>query len=97
MSNPQIENQTVESQSVGEHKRLSQGGKAIAHKFSGQKVSDILEQKKGSIKQAQLPVGSLSWDDLSRMTWEQIENGAQANEPGFKVVRKLLTDKRFDK
>jgi len=31
------------------------------------------------------------------MTWEQIEAGARANSPGFKVVRKLLTDKRFDK
>ena len=31
------------------------------------------------------------------MTWEQVEDGARANRPGFKVVRKLLTDKRFDK
>ena len=31
------------------------------------------------------------------MTWEQIEDGAQANIPGFKVVRKLLSDRRFDK
>ena len=31
------------------------------------------------------------------MTWEQIEAGARANRSGFKVVHKLLTDKRFDK
>jgi hypothetical protein len=31
------------------------------------------------------------------MTWEQIEEGAVAGKPGFKVVRKLLTDKRFDR
>jgi hypothetical protein len=31
------------------------------------------------------------------MTWEEIEEGAEASVPGFKVVRKLLTDKRFDK
>jgi hypothetical protein len=31
------------------------------------------------------------------MTWEQIEEGGRANRPGFKGVRKLLTDKRFDK
>jgi len=31
------------------------------------------------------------------MTWEQIESGAKVNRAGFKVVRKLLTDKRFDK
>jgi hypothetical protein len=51
----------------------------------------------GSIKQAPLPGGSLSWDEYSQMTWEQIEQGARANRPGFKVVRKLLTDKRFDR
>jgi len=61
------------------------------------KVSDILRKKKGSIKQAPLPKGSLSWDEYSQMTWEQIEQGARANRPGFKVVRKLLTDKRFDR
>jgi hypothetical protein len=54
-------------------------------------------QKKGGIKQAQLPEGSPSWDEFSRMTWEQIESGARANDPGFRVVRKLLADKRFDK
>jgi hypothetical protein len=61
------------------------------------KVSDILRKKMGSIKQAPLPGGSLSWDEYSQMTWEQIEQGARANRPGFKVVRKLLTDKRFDR
>lgn len=69
----------------------------IAHKFSGQKVSEILKQKKGGIKQAPLPSGSPSWDEFSEMTWEQIEDGAEAGEPGFKVVRKLLTDTRFDR
>ena len=58
---------------------------------------DILTHKKASIKQARLPQGSLDWDACSQMTWEQIEDGARANRPGFKVVRKLLTDKRFDK
>jgi hypothetical protein len=31
------------------------------------------------------------------MTWEEIDEGATANQPGYKVVRKLFTDKRFDK
>ncbi len=31
------------------------------------------------------------------MFWEDIEAGVAANQPGFKVVRKLLSDKRFDK
>ncbi len=60
-------------------------------------VSDILKGKKGSIKQAQLPEESPSWEEFSEMTWEQIEKGAEEKIPGFKVVRKLLSDKRFDK
>jgi hypothetical protein len=60
-------------------------------------VVDILRHKKASIKQARLPQGSPDWDEFSRMTWEQVEDGARTNRPGFKVVRKLLTDKRFDK
>ena len=53
--------------------------------------------KKASIKQARLPQGSPDWDAFSQMTWEQVEDGARANRPGCKVVRKLLIDKRFDK
>ena len=73
------------------------GEKRITHKFSGLTVADILEKKKGSIKQAKLPRGSPGWDEFSQMTWEEIEAGAKANKSGFKMVRKLLTDKRFDK
>jgi hypothetical protein len=70
---------------------------AITHKFAGRKVDDILKQKKGNIKRAKLPAGSPSWEEFSEMTWQEIESGASANEPGFKVVRKLLTDRRFDR
>jgi hypothetical protein len=73
------------------------GEKKITRKFSGLTVAGILKQKKGSIKQAKLLGGSPDWDEFSQMTWEEIEAGAKANKPGFKVVRKLLTDKRFDK
>jgi hypothetical protein len=69
----------------------------IARDYVGQKVADILKRKKASIKQARLPQGSPAWDAFMEMTWEQIEAGARAHRPGFKVVRKLLTDKRFDK
>ena len=60
-------------------------------------VAEILKRKKGSIKQAKLPIGSPDWDEFSQMIWEEVEAGAKVNKPGFKVVRKLLTDKRFDK
>jgi hypothetical protein len=69
----------------------------IAQDYVGQKVVDILKRKKASIQQARLPQGSPDWDTFMEMTWEQIEVGARANRSGFKVVRKLLTDKRFDK
>lgn len=60
-------------------------------------MSEILKYKKGSIKQAPLPEKSPSWDEFCEMLWEEIEAGAEVNQPGFKVVRKLLSDKRFDK
>ncbi len=47
--------------------------------------------------QAPLPSGAPDWETLMEMTWMQIEDGARANRPGFKTVRKLLTDKRFNK
>jgi len=31
------------------------------------------------------------------MSLKQIKNGAKANEPGYKTIQKLLTDKRFNK
>lgn len=60
-------------------------------------MSEILKVKKASIKQALLPEGSPNWDEFCEMFWEDIEAGVAANQPGFKVVRKLLTDNRFDK
>ncbi|MEG3840208.1 hypothetical protein [Microcoleus sp. herbarium14] len=60
-------------------------------------MSEIIKGKKGSIKQAQLPAGSPSWEEFSEMIWEEIERGAEENIPGFRMVRKLLSDRRFDK
>ncbi|MEG5019501.1 MULTISPECIES: hypothetical protein [unclassified Microcoleus] len=47
------------------------------------KVSEILKGKKGSIKQAQLPATSPSWEEFSEMIWEQIERGAEENIPAL--------------
>jgi hypothetical protein len=41
-----------------------EGEENIAHKYSGKKVSDILKEKRGGIKQAQLPSGSPDWDEF---------------------------------
>ena len=72
-------------------------GSKIVQNSAGETVADILKRKKASVKQAPLPSGSPDWDAFMQMTWEHIEEGARTNRPGFKVVPKLLTDKRFDK
>lgn len=60
-------------------------------------VKDILKGKEGAIKDATLPKGSPTWDQISQMTMDQIDKAAKACEPGFRTIRKLLTDSRFDK
>ena len=71
--------------------------KANLHKFASQTVEQILKLKKGSIKNAELPVGSPSWSSIMKMSWEQIEAAAKAKQPGFQTIKKLLTDGRFDR
>lgn len=60
-------------------------------------VAQILRRKLGTIKQAPLPPGSPSWDDILHLTWAEVEAARNRGETGFKTIRKLLTDKRFDK
>jgi len=60
-------------------------------------VSDILKTKKGSIRNAELPSGAPSWDEILDMPFSQIEAGARANLPGYKIIKKLLTDGRFNR
>ena len=68
-----------------------------AHKFAGRTVRQILESKKSSVKTAPLPAGSPTWAALNPMFWEEVDAAAKDNVAGFKTVRKLLTDRRFDK
>ena len=71
--------------------------KVTLHKFASQTVEQILKAKKGSIKNAELPVGSPSWSSIMKMSWEQIEAAAKAKQPRFQTIKKLLTDGRFDR
>lgn len=66
-------------------------------KNAGKTVRQILQGKKGSIKNAPLSPGSSSWESILNETWEQVESKARAGEPGYATIRKLLTDSRFDK
>jgi hypothetical protein len=61
------------------------------------RVGDILKNKKGSIKNAPLEKGSPSWEQVQDMTMSEIESGAKDNKPGYRTIRKLLTDSRFNK
>jgi hypothetical protein len=69
----------------------------MAHKYAGKTVREILRGKKASIRAAPLPAGSPDWAEFETMRWEEIEAGAADNNPGFKTVRKLLSDRRFDR
>jgi hypothetical protein len=69
----------------------------MPHRFAGMLVRDILRIKKGSIRTAPLPPGAPTWSEIDAMIWEEIDEAAQRNEPGFKTIRKLLADQRFDR
>ena len=60
-------------------------------------VGEVLKGKRGSIKQAPLPPGSPSWDDILDKPMNEIEDGAKRNLPGYREIRKLLRMKDYDK
>ena len=60
-------------------------------------VGDILKGKKGSIKNAPLPKGSPSWEDFKDMPFGEVIKNAKKNIKGYKTIKKLLIDKRFNK
>ena len=61
------------------------------------RVREILRLKKAGIRNAALPPGSPTWVEIDGMMWEEIDEAAHRNEPGFKTIRKLLADLRFDR
>jgi hypothetical protein len=64
---------------------------------TGKTVREILRGKRGYIRACPLEPGSLSWDDILDLTWEEVEENARNRVPGFHTFRKLLTDRRFNK
>jgi hypothetical protein len=67
------------------------------HKYAGKTVSDILQGKRASIKDAELEQGSPSWDDIRDLTWEEVVARAKKREPGFKTIKKLLSKGEYDR
>lgn len=66
-------------------------------KYAGMLLSEVLRLKKASVRNAPLPPGTPPWRELESLTWEQLDEGARQNRAGFKMVRKLLSDQRFDR
>jgi hypothetical protein len=64
---------------------------------AGKTVAEILQTKQGSIKNAPLPPGSPSWDDIMSLSWEEIVEKDRQGVPGFATFKKLLERKRFNK
>jgi hypothetical protein len=60
-------------------------------------VREILRQKKASVRNAPLEADSPSRDDILEETWIQVKAKADANLPGYKIIKKLLSDSRFDR
>lgn len=66
-------------------------------KNTGKTVRQILKGKRGAIRQAPLEANSPSWDAILDLTWDEIVERAEADEPGYRTIKKLLGDTRFDK
>jgi len=64
---------------------------------AGKTVEEILRGKVGSIKDAGLEPGSPTWRDILHLPWEEVEERARRDEPGFRTIQKLLKRRRFDK
>jgi hypothetical protein len=61
------------------------------------RVTEILKTRKSQIKRAPLPLGSPSWDEIAELTWGDIVEGARQNRSGFRTIRKLPTDKEYER
>lgn len=60
-------------------------------------VREILKRKRASIKKAPLEPGAPTWDEIERMTWGQILDGDKQGKPGFRMIKKLLQKKEYDR
>ena len=69
----------------------------MPHRFAGMTVAEILPYKKASILTAPLEPDSPSWMEIETLTWEEISDRARQSLPGYRTIRKLLSDRRFDK
>ena len=67
------------------------------HKYVGKTVAEILQGKRGSLKDAKLDEKSPSWDDILNLTWEELVARAKKRELGFKTFKKLLSKGEYNR
>jgi hypothetical protein len=67
------------------------------HANAGKTVAEILRGKKGRVRRAALDPGSPDWDDILHLTWEEIEDKAKKDQPGFRAIHKLLAQRKYNK
>jgi hypothetical protein len=60
-------------------------------------VGEILRRKQVSIKNAHLEEGAPTWQDILDLPFKEIDRRARQGLPGYRTIRKLLTDCRFDR
>jgi hypothetical protein len=65
--------------------------------YAGKTVAEILAGKKGSVRDARLPPGSPSWDDILDLAWEDVVQRAKRRIRGYKTIKKLLGNREYDK
>ena len=69
----------------------------MPNQHAGKTVEEVLRDKQARIRRAPLDPGSPDWDEILDLTWEDIEERADRNKPGFRTIKKLLNQKRFNK
>ncbi len=60
-------------------------------------VAEILKRKRAGIRQAALDPGSPSWDEILDLTWWDVKERARRRLPGYKTLRKLLSDSEYNR
>ena len=56
-----------------------------------------MKERRGSINDAPLEKGAPPVAEIDSLTWEEIVARAARGVPGFRTIKKLLGDKRFDR
>jgi hypothetical protein len=64
---------------------------------AGKTLAEILRGKRANLKNAPLPKGAPSWDEILPVKWEEIDARAKRRQRGYQTIRKLLTDPEYNK